>query len=88
MQTLWMLLVALVAGIVLAYTPFGQKVYATGGNIRAAAYAGINTNRVRFIALMFCGALRDDGRASSTSPISAASTRSPASSASSTRSPR
>ena len=52
MQTIWMLLVALVAGVVLAYTPFGQKVYATGGNIRAAAYAGINTNRVRFLALM------------------------------------
>jgi ribose transport system permease protein len=53
-QTLWMLLVALVAGVVLAYTPFGQRIYATGGNIRAAAYAGINTDRVRFTALMFC----------------------------------
>ena len=53
-QTLWMLLVALVAGVVLAYTPFGQKIYATGGNVRAAAYAGINTNRVRFTALLFC----------------------------------
>ncbi|TIP89577.1 MAG: ABC transporter permease [Mesorhizobium sp.] len=51
-QTIWMLLVALVAGVVLAHTPFGQKVYATGGNVRAAAYAGINTNRVRFVALM------------------------------------
>ncbi|RRI00120.1 ABC transporter permease [Mesorhizobium tamadayense] len=51
-QTIWMVLVALLAGIVLAYTPFGQKVYATGGNVRAAAYAGINTNRARFIALM------------------------------------
>ncbi|GLS36989.1 sugar ABC transporter permease [Mesorhizobium tianshanense] len=51
-QTMWMLLVALIAGVVLAYMPFGQKVYATGGNIRAAAYAGINTNRVRFLALM------------------------------------
>ncbi|TIL58026.1 MAG: ABC transporter permease [Mesorhizobium sp.] len=51
-QTIWMLLVALIAGVVLAYMPFGQKVYATGGNIRAAAYAGINTNRVRFFALM------------------------------------
>lgn len=51
-QTVWMLLVALVAGVVLAYTPFGQKVYATGGNIRAAAYAGINTNRVRFLSLL------------------------------------
>jgi ribose transport system permease protein len=51
-QTIWMLLVALAAGVVLAYTPFGQKVYATGGNVRAAAYAGINTNRVRFISLL------------------------------------
>jgi ribose transport system permease protein len=51
-QTIWMLLVALVAGIVLAYTPFGQKVYATGGNVRAAAYAGINTDRVRFVAFI------------------------------------
>jgi ribose transport system permease protein len=48
-----MLLVAAIAGIALGYTPFGQKVYATGGNLRAAAYAGINTNRVRFIALLF-----------------------------------
>jgi ribose transport system permease protein len=53
-QTVWMLFVALLAGIVLAYTPFGQKIYATGGNIRAAAYAGINTNRVRFLALLLC----------------------------------
>jgi ribose transport system permease protein len=51
-QTIWLLLVALIAGIVLAYTPFGQKVYATGGNVRAAAYAGINTNRARFVSLM------------------------------------
>ncbi|ASY65386.1 Ribose ABC transport system, permease protein RbsC (plasmid) [Sinorhizobium sojae CCBAU 05684] len=52
-QTIWMFLVAVVAGVVLAYTPFGLKVCATGGNLRAAAYAGINTNRVRFLSLMF-----------------------------------
>ncbi len=51
-QTAWMLIIALIAGVVLAYTPFGQKVYATGGNVRAAAYAGINTNRMRFVALL------------------------------------
>ncbi len=51
-QTIWMFFVAVLAGIVLAYTPFGLKVCAAGGNVRAAAYAGINTNRVRFIALM------------------------------------
>ncbi|MDL2410130.1 ABC transporter permease [Rhizobium calliandrae] len=51
-QTIWMFVIALIAGIVLAYTPFGLKVCAAGGNVRAAAYAGINTNRVRFISLM------------------------------------
>jgi ribose transport system permease protein len=53
-QTLWMVLVAVLAGIVLAYMPFGQKLYATGGNTRAADYAGINTRRVRFLAMLFC----------------------------------
>ncbi|MGH6898291.1 MAG: ABC transporter permease [Geminicoccaceae bacterium] len=51
-QTVWLVGVAAIAGIVLGYTTFGQKVYATGGNRRAAAYAGINTNRVRVIALL------------------------------------
>ena len=50
-----MFLIAIVAGIVLAYTPFGQKIYATGGNRRAADYAGINTKRVRFMSLVFSG---------------------------------
>ena len=88
MQTLWMLLVALVAGIVLAYTPFGQKVYATGGNLRAAAYAGINTNRVRFISLMLSALCATMAGHHQRRLSSAASTRSPASSASSTPSPR
>ncbi len=54
-QTLWTVLVAIIAGIVLGYMPFGQRVYATGGNLRAAAYAGINTGRVRFLSLVFAG---------------------------------
>jgi ribose transport system permease protein len=53
-QTLWMILVSVIAGVVLGYMPFGQRIYATGGNIRAAAYAGINTRRIRFLALIFC----------------------------------
>ena len=52
-QTLWMIVIAVIAGIILAYTPFGQMIYATGGNRRAADYAGINTKRVRFTSLMF-----------------------------------
>jgi ribose transport system permease protein len=54
-QSLFLLAVALAAGIVLSQTTFGQKVYATGGNERAASYAGINTKRVRFLALVFSG---------------------------------
>ncbi len=51
-QTLWLVLIAAVAGLMLGYMILGQQVYATGGNRRAAEYAGINTNRVRMIALM------------------------------------
>ncbi len=54
-QTIWLVIVACLAGLVLGYMSFGQKVYATGGNRRAADYAGINTNAVRFKALLFCG---------------------------------
>ena len=53
-QTVWMVIVAIIAGVVLAYMPYGQKLYATGGNRRAADYAGINTKRVRFFAMVFC----------------------------------
>jgi len=53
-QTVWMLLVSTIAGVVLAYMPYGQKIYATGGNRRAADYAGIHTDTIRFTALLFC----------------------------------
>lgn len=52
-QTIFMVVVAVLAGIVLGYTPWGQQVYATGGNQRAAQYAGIDTDRVRFLSLLF-----------------------------------
>jgi ribose transport system permease protein len=51
-QTIFVLFVALVAGIVLAHTTFGEKVYAIGGNERAANFAGIDTRRVRFISFL------------------------------------
>lgn len=52
-QTLVMLAIAAAAGIVLARTRFGYAVIATGGNRRAAEYAGIATDRVRFLSLVF-----------------------------------
>ena len=51
-QTIFVILVAILGGIVLAKTTFGQKVLAVGGNERAANFAGINTRRVRFTALV------------------------------------
>ena len=47
---------AVVAGIVLAKTPIGYMVFATGGNRRAAEYAGIDTDKVRFWSLVFSSA--------------------------------
>jgi ribose transport system permease protein len=52
-QSIFMAVLAIVAGVVLGYTIWGQQVYATGGNRRAADYAGINTNRVRALSLIF-----------------------------------
>ncbi len=52
-QTLILLVLAVIAGIVLAKTAAGYMVMATGGNRRAAEYAGINTDRVRFLSLVF-----------------------------------
>ncbi len=52
-QTIWMAIIAIIAGVVLARTPFGHMVYATGGNRRAAGYAGIPTGSVRVKAMMF-----------------------------------
>ena len=49
-QTIFVLIVAAIGGIVLAQTPFGEKVYAIGGNQRAAIFAGVNTRCVRFLS--------------------------------------
>ena len=68
--------------------PSASKVYATGGNRRAADYAGINTDRVRFSSLVFCAALRRPRRPHLHRLLPLASIRRPGSCASSTPSPR
>ncbi len=52
-QTIVMAVIAVIAAIVLGKTGFGYAVIATGGNQRAAEYAGIDTRRVRFVSLVF-----------------------------------
>lgn len=41
-----LILLLVVAGLVLAYTPFGQSIYAVGGNTEASRLAGIRTGLV------------------------------------------
>jgi ribose transport system permease protein len=52
-QSIFMTVLAIITGVILGYTIWGQQVYATGGNLRAAAYAGVNTDRVRALSLVF-----------------------------------
>jgi ribose transport system permease protein len=56
-QTLILFVLAIIFGIILWKSPFGYMVTATGGNRRAAAYAGINTDRVRFASLLLSAML-------------------------------
>lgn len=44
-----------VVAVVLAFTIFGRKIYAVGGNIQAARLAGIRTNRVLIAAYAISG---------------------------------
>ena len=55
-QSIMLVVLAVIAGIVLAKTPIGYMVFATGGNRRAAEYAGIDTDKVRFWSLVFSSA--------------------------------
>lgn len=54
---IWMAVVMLVGGIVLAFTRFGYHVYATGGNRQAARNSGINVNRIKVICFMLTSGL-------------------------------
>jgi ribose/xylose/arabinose/galactoside ABC-type transport system permease subunit len=56
----WLLIVVAISWVILAKTPFGYKVYATGGNIQAARLSGINTDRVKitnFVLTSFAAGL-------------------------------
>jgi len=51
---LWTIAVMVVAHIAFRKATFGRRVLATGGNRVAARYSGINTQRVRVLALTIC----------------------------------
>ena len=51
-------IVVVAAGIVLLhYSTFGRRIYATGGNATAARYTGIDTSRVKTLCLVIAGTL-------------------------------
>jgi ribose/xylose/arabinose/galactoside ABC-type transport system permease subunit len=54
----WLLLVvAILAGLILTYTPFGRHIYAVGDNAEAARLSGINTRLVTFGVYVISGVL-------------------------------
>jgi len=52
-----MVVVAVIAVVVTTRTPFGRRVFAVGGNERAALLSGIRTNRVKVAVYVISGAL-------------------------------
>lgn len=54
---IWTAAVLVGGGILLHFSTFGRKVYATGGNGVAARYSGINTARVKIYCFMLSGLL-------------------------------
>jgi len=57
MPVIWMVVIMVIGGLVLAQTKFGYHVYATGGNLEAARNSGINTERIKLICFILTSAL-------------------------------
>lgn len=53
----WTIVVAVFGILLLHFSTFGKKVYATGGNATAALYSGIKTKRIKTTAFVLTGAL-------------------------------
>ena len=51
----WMVAALVIGHVVLRRTPFGRRVLATGGNEAAAAFSGVDTNRIKFKVLLISG---------------------------------
>jgi ribose transport system permease protein len=52
---IWALVFVVIGAVVLHKTKFGRQLLATGGNLTAARYTGVNTARVKFIVLTLSG---------------------------------
>jgi ribose transport system permease protein len=56
-HVLWMVVIMAIGALVLARTRFGYHVYATGGNLEAARFADIDTDRIKLVCFILTGAL-------------------------------
>ncbi|MFM7014627.1 MAG: ABC transporter permease [Actinomycetota bacterium] len=54
---IWTLVIVAIGFVVLHKTPFGLRVFSTGGNPQAARFTGINTHRTIIFSFMITGAL-------------------------------
>ena len=54
---IWTVIVVIIGIVLLHFSTFGRRVYATGGNAIAARYSGVNTRLVKVITLMMTGTL-------------------------------
>ena len=54
-QVAWALIAFVAAGFVLRYTLFGARLYATGGNVRAALQMGVNPGRIKIWTFTILG---------------------------------
>ena len=52
---IWVIVAVSVGAIVMNKTKFGRHVRATGGNLVAAGYTGVNTAKVKFMVLLLSG---------------------------------
>jgi ribose transport system permease protein len=55
MPIFWTVFVVVVSWVLLHYGVLGRRILATGGNLAAAKYSGINTNKVKVIAFIISG---------------------------------
>lgn len=68
-----MAVVAVIASLILRYTNYGRKLYAVGGNAKAAWMSGIKTSKVIIIAYIISGFLCGLGAVLMTSKLMSAS---------------
>lgn len=52
---IWLVVVAAAGHVVLRKTPYGRQVLATGGNVVAARFSGVDIKRIKFFVLFFSG---------------------------------